>query len=48
MKAKEVTEEWIEKKAEELIINLDLVGCPISVRKAKDFIRLLIKEIRGK
>ena len=45
IKKLEITEEWYKERAEELIIKLDLIGCPISVRKAREFIRSFVEEI---
>ena len=45
IKKPEITEEWYGERARELIIKLDLIGCPISIRKAREFIHSFVEEI---
>jgi len=42
----EVTEEWIEEKAKELLSKSFYLGIYKDINKAKDFIRSLVEEIK--
>ena len=44
---KEVTEEWIEKKARKLLATSFYLGIYKDINKAKDFIRSLVEELKS-